>query len=108
MCAEGWGWVLVLFCFCPRCASTALQPCAGPEASWGHPAGAWPLGLWATCLLGARLRGGRPAGPQGDALCHRVGAEPSAGQGEAGAGWPYPLTKPLFPNCRTNLLPATL
>ena len=83
--------------FCFRCVSPAPQPCAGPEASRGRLQG----------LLGAGLGGGKPVGPQGDALCHRGGAELSAGQGEAGAGWPYPLTQPLFPNYRTNLPPSS-
>ena len=88
--AGGWGRILVLFCFCPRCASTAPQPCEGPEASWGCPAGAWVLGLRgrlpAECRVGRR----QASGPQGAALRDKLGAEPAPGQGEAGAVWPYP------------------
>lgn len=85
----GGGFLFCFVFFCPRCASTTLQPGAGPAASRGCPAGAWVLGLWAACRCWAGRRQAS-RGPQGDALCHGVGAELSLGQGEAGAGWPNP------------------
>lgn len=72
-------------------SSPALRRAGGflgvPHRGLGAGArGRLPAGCWA----GRRQLGG----PQGDALHHWVGAELSAGQGEAGAGWPLPPPTP--------------
>lgn len=108
----GWGLgvdsCFVLFCFCALLVPPRLpNPVQGPRLPGGTQGpGRWRSGSSACWVLGWEEAG--QWGPRETPSVTGWGLGRPWGRVRLGRGSQYSPTKPLFPNCPTNLLPARL